>query len=195
MDVQTHLIMLGQSEAEQLAQYLYTLPPDGWGQPSACAEWTVGDVVAHLIMVAEMFRHTISHGLQGDLSPPAGFPAASGETAARNELFAQRAIALRKSLGDQLLPTFSTRFDALHQLLTSLGPQDWEKPCYNMLGTLPVRAFLTAQVTELALHGWDIRSRFDPSAHLSADSLAVFMRIIPGFVIFVIFFCILPVTK
>lgn len=33
------------------------------------------------------------------------------------------------------------------------------------------------------MHGWDMRSRFDSAAYLSAESLGVFMRLIPGFVL------------
>lgn len=79
MDAQAHLIRVGRAEAEQLTQYLHTLPVEAWRQPSACAGWTVED-------------------------------------------------------------------------------------------------------TELAMHGWDMRSRFDSAAHLSAESLGVFIRLIPGFV-------------
>jgi uncharacterized protein (TIGR03083 family) len=183
MDAQASLISVGRSEAEQLTQYLHTLPPAAWEQPSACIDWTVGDVVAHLIMVAELFLYTIPRGLQGDLTPPEGFPAAGTPAAARNAFITQSAIALRQRLGAQLFPTFRTRFASFHQLLTSIGAQEWNTRCYHLLGLLPVRAALNAQVTELAMHGWDIRSRFDPAAHLSAESLAVFMRLIPGFVL------------
>jgi uncharacterized protein (TIGR03083 family) len=41
-------ITLIQSEAERLAQYLSTLSPAAWRQPSACQGWEVRDVVAHL---------------------------------------------------------------------------------------------------------------------------------------------------
>ena len=183
MDAQAHLIRVGHSEAEQLTQYLHTLPAEAWRQPSACAGWTVGDVVAHLIMVAELFLYTIPRGLQGELSPLEGFPAAGTYVTARNAFIPQSAIALRTRLGDQLLPTFMARFEALDQVLTSLGPQDWAKQCHHLLGILPVRAALNAQLTELAMHGWDMRSRFDSAAHLSAESLGVFMRLIPGFVL------------
>ena len=42
-------VTLIQAEAKRLAQYLATLPPDTWRQPSACQGWEVRDVVAHLI--------------------------------------------------------------------------------------------------------------------------------------------------
>jgi len=41
-------VALIQAEAAGLAQYLTTLPPEAWRQPSACQGWEVRDVVAHL---------------------------------------------------------------------------------------------------------------------------------------------------
>jgi hypothetical protein len=39
------------------------------------------------------------------------------------------------------------------------------------MGPEPVRTLIDMRITELAMHGWDIRSRFDPQATLSTDSL------------------------
>jgi uncharacterized protein (TIGR03083 family) len=55
-------VTLIQAEAERLAQYLATVPPDAWRQPSACQGWEVRDVVAHLIQGAQFYVHTISRG-------------------------------------------------------------------------------------------------------------------------------------
>ena len=70
-------IALIQAEAEGLAQYLTTLPPDAWCQPSACQEWEVRDVVAHLVEGAQFYVHTITRGVQGDMArPPERVPSA-----------------------------------------------------------------------------------------------------------------------
>ena len=37
-----------QAEFHRLEQYLHTLSPEAWQHPSACAQWTVADVIAHL---------------------------------------------------------------------------------------------------------------------------------------------------
>jgi len=92
------------------------------------------------------------------------------------------AIACRERLGEQLLATFSTRDEELHHLLAGLTPQDWDKPCtfWRFMGNLPVRAFLPLTMQELAIHGWDIRSRLEATALLSAESLPVLMVWIPA---------------
>jgi uncharacterized protein (TIGR03083 family) len=182
MDAPASLVPLIQSEAARLTQYLHTLPPEAWTRPSACERWEVRDVVGHLTWIAEFYTDTISRGVQGDASlltdrPPGDVP----EAAAFNTYIAQRAIAYRERLGAQLLPTCRTRYEQLHHLLVGLSPQDWDTPCafWRFMGNLPVRAFLPLTMQELAIHGWDIRSRLETTAPLSAESLSVLLARIP----------------
>ena len=82
MDAPEKQIPLVQAESERLKQYLTTLPPAAWTQPSACDRWQVRDVVAHLVGGAENYVSYISRGLQGDALPPEGAPAAGTINAA-----------------------------------------------------------------------------------------------------------------
>jgi uncharacterized protein (TIGR03083 family) len=107
---------LVQLEAERLAQYLHTLPPAAWMQPGLCEGWEVRDVVAHLIRLAELYVGFISRGLQGDTIPPPAFQSTGLLSA---EQIAQRAIAFREHLGDQMLPTFRAWYDRLRRPLCS----------------------------------------------------------------------------
>src|SRR5437773_1758479 len=76
METLHNQIQLCQVAAERLTQYLHTLPADAWRHPSACEAWEVRDVVAHLVMGAELYMRVISRGVQGDVSPLEGFPPA-----------------------------------------------------------------------------------------------------------------------
>ena len=158
------------AEAKRLEQFLRALSPEDWQRPSACDRWQVADVVAHLTGMALAER--ITRGLQGDLTPPGDSPPTGTlhEDAFRENV-AQRAIALRERVGPQLLSAFIASNDALDQVLSSLRPQDWDTLCHHPMGPEPVRTWTDMRITELAMHGWDIRSRFDPQAALSADSL------------------------
>ena len=160
-------VALIQAEAERLAQYLATLSPDAWHQPSACPGWEVRDVVAHLVEVAQFYVCTITRGVQEDMAQPP-------------EL-APPAIACRVRLGEALLPTFRTRYAQLSALLAQLDPGDWEKLCYyaSEPRSRPVREFLALSVQELAIHGWDICSRLEPVFHLSPDSVKVLVQHTP----------------
>jgi uncharacterized protein (TIGR03083 family) len=169
---------LVQSEAERLARYLHTLSPAAWMQPSLCEGWEVRDVVAHLIRLAELYVNFISRGLQGDTTPPPEFQS-SGVLSA--EQIAQRAIAFREQLGDQILPTFHARYDRLSHLFTGLERHDWEKLCYypTIPTLIPVKHFIGLMIAELAIHGRDIRFPLEPVTHLSMESVEVLVQWLP----------------
>lgn len=174
-------VELVRSETQRLQGYLQTLAPDAWSRPSACDGWTVADVVAHLVFVAEFWVDTISRGIQGDASSPKDRPPGEAENLPSvDEYFAQRATARREELGDQLLPTFSAVCDQVNALFAGLGPEDWEKPCaFWRSRTLPVREIIVVGIQELAVHGWDIRSNLEPSAQLDPTSVAVLLERVP----------------
>jgi uncharacterized protein (TIGR03083 family) len=74
MSTPAELVKVIQTESERLKQYLTALPQDAWTKPSACALWEVRDVVAHLITAANLYTDSITRGLRGDTSTPAGRP-------------------------------------------------------------------------------------------------------------------------
>ncbi len=181
MNPRTSLLQVAQSEAAQLTQYLQTLTPDAWRQPSACAEWNVGDVVGHLIWGFQLFTDSTRRALQGDTSPPQGFPPVGANAATAGTFYTQNAIDLHQRLGDALLPTFISSLEKLRQTFDALTDDDWDVRGYHPATLFPAWAFLNAQITELAMHGWDIRSRFEPerNTYFSDGSLSVFMATLP----------------
>jgi uncharacterized protein (TIGR03083 family) len=182
MDSPEETVQLVIAESERLIQYLNTLSPEAWRTPSACDRWEVRDVVAHLAGQGQFYADMIAQSLQGDASTPEGRPAPGTANAASfAEGGAQRAIARREQLGDQVLAELHKTNDHLNHLLASLGPQDWAKPHYfNSLGIAPLRFRPDLRLFELALHGWDIRSRLEPDAHLSAESIPVVLGLVLG---------------
>ena len=176
------LIELVRSESDRLKDYLRALREDSWSRPSACDRWEVGDVVAHLAGGAEFYNSMVSRGLQGNSSPPDGFPlAGSFDTTRAADTIGRLAISSRQELGNRLLSTFESKTDGLNQLFAGLGSQELEVPCYYPFGTLPTRAFINLRIFELAIHGWDIRSGLERTAPLSAESLPVLMEIAPDY--------------
>jgi len=177
METPTHVVQVLRGEVERLTQYLQTLPPDAWRRPSACALWEVRDVVGHLTGMAERFRGTVARAVRGDVSPPAGSPPVGTSTQAGRRAFVARgAIARRESLGDQLFPTFQAQMDQFMALLAQLGPQEWEQPAYSALRLVPLWTYPSLPLREIATHAWDIRSRFDPAARLSVESVPALMQ-------------------
>ena len=166
------------AESERLTQYLTTLPPAAWRTPSACERWEVRDVIAHLALQTEGYTDVIARSVQGDASPPAGRPWSGPTTmAAFAADTAQRARARRETLGDHVLAHFLTTNAQLNHLLARLGPADWDQPHYTPLGSAPLRHIPADWLVELVVHGWDIRSRVEADAHLSAASLPVVVEV------------------
>ena len=84
-----------QSESERIKQYLHALP-EALSKPSACTQWQVQDVIAHLIGVAETYASSVSRGLQGDTGPlPGRLPA--GQATRRSRLRALRSARSRRA--------------------------------------------------------------------------------------------------
>jgi uncharacterized protein (TIGR03083 family) len=188
MATQAELVKVIQTESERLKQYLAALPADAWTKPSACALWEIRDVVAHLSGIAQGYTDRITRGLRGDTSPsPAGFPAphffktlSGEERQQRAQANAQREIAFRERLDNALLDVFCQTGEQFNHLVARLSPHEWDTPCYHGRGILPARSLVRAMVCERAIHGWDIRSALEPSAHLSPDALAVILDHIAG---------------
>src|SRR5262245_49037861 len=111
-------IALIQTEVERLAQYLASLPLDAWRQSSACPGWEVREVVAHLVEVAQDYRHRIAGGVQGEIGPP---PELAPPGMVSDSSIAQIAIAYRERLGETLLPTFRDQYAQLSALLEQLS--------------------------------------------------------------------------
>jgi hypothetical protein len=89
-------------------------------------------------------------------------------------------VTRRENLGDQLLATFATTSDQLHQVFAQCRSQDWERLCYHPAGLLPVRTIADMRLTELVMHGWDVHSKIEPEAHLEPESFSTFMEIFTG---------------
>ena len=131
-----------QSESERIKQYLHALPLEALQKPSACTQWQVQDVIAHLIGVAETYASSVSRGLQGDTGPPPGrLPAGQATASLSAEGIAQRSIAARQTLGEALLATFDAANDRLNSLLAGLQPAQRSIPCYHPGGIVQSAEF------------------------------------------------------
>jgi len=173
-------VELVRSESERLQSYLQTLSPDDWSQPSACDLWTVGDVVGHLVWMADFYGDGIARGVNGDTSTPEGAPVpGSLDGPSLDDFISQRSIALKRQLGNQLLAAFEQRFHWFNDLLAGLGPEDRVKPCYHLNRLREAQEFVVMSLQELTLHGWDIRSSVEPAAGLSNDCLPALIERIP----------------
>ena len=170
-------IGLARSEASRLSDYLGNLSPAAWEHSTACDRWQVGDVVAHLVWIGEFYVTFITRALAGDLTAPPGSPKdAQYANVPAEDFYSLKAFEYRESLGDDLLPTFTRRFDELGKILEQLTPDDYERPCFYHSGNRPVWTLADLTVQELTVHAWDIQSHLEPDAHLSPECQPVLLE-------------------
>jgi uncharacterized protein (TIGR03083 family) len=179
METPEYRLRLMHIESENLGHCLQMLPTEVWNQPSACQRWAMHDVVGHLIWAAELYTTMIRRGLHGDVTPLDGWPdAGSVNAASAAPLLEQLGVTRRQELGEALLPTFHATSTQLQQVLAGVHQQAWETACYHPAGLLPARFFVDLRLTEIVMHGWDIRSRFEPTAALARESLPAFLDVL-----------------
>jgi uncharacterized protein (TIGR03083 family) len=162
--------------SDRLRVFLAGLPQEEWTRPSACDLWEVRDVVAHVTSGAGRQIDSMRRGLAGDCSPPPGFESVDLNSLSASNV--KRDIALRKELGEQLLPAFVARHEELTGLLDGFSAAGWDTPCWHARkGTMPAEEYVDLRVQELAIHDWDIRSGLDAGARLDPESVPVLQGI------------------
>lgn len=172
-------IQLTLRESARLKDYINVLPSSRWEHPTACELWNVRDLVAHLILGARYQMTMIARGLEGDCSPPEGFPEAGSVNAETFSLVVhQNTLLVRDSVGDALLAEYNAVSDAFDAMLRDLDPSSLDTRCYDLRGVATVAEIVDLRVMELVLHGWDLRSRLEHEAHLPAPSYPALARVI-----------------
>lgn len=171
-------VALVRSLSERLQAFLASLSQEDWQKPSACEHWEVRDVIGHLIGGAERQIESLRRGLAGDSAPPAGFVPLDADAISANN--ARQYVALRESLGNRILPTFTQRYRELGEFLNGLGPQDWDQLCWHLRrGTMTASEYVDLRIQELTIHDWDVRSAYDPDAGLDPDCVGPLLDIAP----------------
>lgn len=151
--------------------------PEAWRAPTACTEWEVRDVVAHIVDTTEGYFAAFEAARTGGASGHAyGLPG-MGERAD------QQAKALRSIEQKELLERLRTDFERMSDLLRQLGPEEWGGlmvPHFYM-GPLPAWFFAAGQLMDYAVHSWDIRQGTGKAHGLSgeaSDLLVPFMFVL-----------------
>ena len=178
METPSQRVAILRREVADFKERLGDLPPGAWGQPSACAGWTVAEVLGHL--AGQDFALRVSRGIAGDYSPPPGSPPASqhDEDAFAQAIF-ERAFATREREGQELAATLRRRLEETVAVFESVPADNWDALCYWPPGPEPARVMLDMRISELSMHAWDIFSGLDPEYRLSPAAVAVLTDTIP----------------
>jgi uncharacterized protein (TIGR03086 family) len=147
-------------QASSLQQLMDGVKPDQWDNPTACAKWTVRDLVAHLVGGGMMFAASF----RGETAPGGG----EGETA--DVLGDDPAAAFRRVIAE-----FQASADA---------PGAMEHDVTLPFATLPAQVALDIAKFDLLVHAWDLSRAtaqpFDPPADVIANARATAEAIVGG---------------
>lgn len=159
-------VLVLRQEIDRLAARLSALDPARLDQP-AIGDWTVREVIAHLVVVPEFYTDNIVRGATGDASGSGNRPAAGtgrGETAAAGIRKGAAAVA---RLDDDVIGRFHAAAVGLADALTVDDEATLDYPCYHPGGIVPANRFLVLVLKELGLHEWDMFEALDPPCSMS----------------------------
>ena len=135
--------------------------------PTACSEWDVATVAAHLAGGAVRQRDAMVRGRDGQGGPPPGEE--NRPTADQvQQSNAVNNVQTRNELGDALLDNFQQGYDDLDELLQ--GWSDWSIGCWHRRrGTISAESYVDLRIQELVIHDWDMRSGGEGTGNLDAE--------------------------
>ena len=152
---------------------LSAAPASALDGPTACSEWDVATVAAHLAGGAVRQRDAMLRGQAGHSGPP------DGETGLATPDQVQQANAvnnaqMRADLGDALLDNFQRNYQELDVLLQ--GWSDWSIGCWHRRrGTITASSYVDLRIQELVIHDWDMRSAGAGEGALDAEGIVALL--------------------
>ena len=153
--------------SDDIHRRLSEAPPETLNGPSACSEWDVGTVAAHLAGGATRQRDAMLRGRDGQGGPPPGeetLPTADQVQQSN----ATSNVQTRNEWGDALLDNFQQNYQELDDLLQ--GWSDWSIGCWHRRrGTISAESYVDLRIQELVIHDWDIRSGGAGSGELDPE--------------------------
>jgi uncharacterized protein (TIGR03086 family) len=130
--------------AEEFGKRVHAVAPDGWDRPTPCTDWSVGDVVNH--MVGE---HLWAPELLGGATVDEVGDRFAGDV-----------------LGDDPLAAWDA---AIYRSLTAWSHTPADATVHLSAGDTPAREYAEQMLVDLVVHGWDIArgagldERMDPA--------------------------------
>lgn len=159
-------------EAEQL--FALAERPEAWEAPTACADWTTRDVVAHIVDTTEGYFGAFDAARgTGEVPPPHGL-------AAMSRLVNERATSFRGVPQAEMIERLRTDFHKMQEILEAIGPDDWTglMVTHAYMGPVPAFFYAAGQLMDYGVHTWDLRQGSGRAHGLpgdTADLLVPFM--------------------
>lgn len=172
MDVTTKIALVKRL-AGDIHGRLAASTEDDLNAPSACSEWDVGTVAAHLAGGAVRQQEAMQRGLAGDGGPPPGesILPTPDQVQASN---ATSNVQVRHEWGDDLLDNFQQNYADLDVMLQ--GWTDWTIGCWHRRrGTMSAESYVDLRIQELVIHDWDMRAGTSGQGDLDPDGIVALL--------------------
>ena len=172
MDVTTKIALVKRL-AGNIHARLSASSEDELNAPSACSEWDVGTVAAHLAGGAVRQQEAMQRGLAGDGGPPPGesILPTPDQVQASN---ATSNVQVRHEWGDDLLDNFQQNYADLDVMLQ--GWTDWTIGCWHRRrGTMSAESYVDLRIQELVIHDWDMRAGTSGQGDLDPDGIVALL--------------------
>ena len=137
-----------------------------WQTPTACTEWEVRDVVAHMVDVTEAYlqRWSLARG-GGEI------PVALGVQEVMPRGLDSSAKRLRSVPRRELIDRLKGASDQLFTIFDGLTAEQWSGEIVHhvYMGPVPAFIYIGFQLIDYTVHGWDIRAGLGLTTPLPSD--------------------------
>lgn len=172
MDVAAKVALVNRL-AGDIHRRLSESPAEALNAQSACSEWDVGAVAAHLAGGAVRQQEAMRRGLAGEGGPPEGenILPTPDQVQASN---AASNVQMRNEWGDELLDNFMQNYADLDAMLR--GWTDWSIGCWHRRrGTISAESYVDLRIQELVIHDWDMRAGDTGQGDLDAEGIVALL--------------------
>jgi len=169
---------------DAIDRLLADLPEDRWRTPTALPDWTVHDVVAHLIGTESMLLGIATPQPDVDV---ATLPHVRNEVGERNECWIRH---LRDEPGAAMLERFREVTGRRRAMLTKMIPEAWSALTQTPVGPDSYGRFMRVRVFDCWMHEQDIREALGrpaadgeltgPDTRLALDEIETSMGFVVG---------------
>ncbi|MBI3966784.1 MAG: maleylpyruvate isomerase family mycothiol-dependent enzyme [Chloroflexi bacterium] len=187
-------------QLKRTLRLLSDLPPADWERGTACTDWRVRDIAAHLADLALNYARSVALGIRGTPTPFLGldFPNAEAFRKWRRGQLLELAPSRPRVLVDLIASEWDVAngyfkglvakmiaFEALGGNPPKPGEEDsgggvgpLDALAWHATGNWPAARFIGMALFELAIHDWDIRAPADPDATLNPDVERVLLKFV-----------------
>lgn len=152
-------------EIARITARLGAVEDDALDHP-AIGDWTIREVVAHLVVVAEFYADNINRGVSGDVETAGDLPPPGTGRGALVAGVVRRQAAEAAATLDASVDTLRSRALLLADAL-DVDEAMLEFECYHPGGVLAASRFMVLYMKELGLHEWDIFEALQPPCAMS----------------------------